>query len=186
MKDQRTSGASGGSIFRCTTKDRGERRAKGVATPFNPPELMRDRKPDVLWLYVFAMVQLTRLSRLRCREANTLGVRSAYSLASACCALTVVRQHRRKKYPWGAVRLNSLHFRNNPTAKFAIRRLFFECQQFHCTWCSRQESGGSSACGNEIVAKRRCLAFRRSRAKRTPPARRRTSLNRVNCTNANS
>ena len=34
---------SGGSIFRCTTKDRGERRAKGVATPFNPPELMRDR-----------------------------------------------------------------------------------------------------------------------------------------------
>ena len=33
---------SGGSIFRCTTKDRGERRAKGVATPFNPPELMRD------------------------------------------------------------------------------------------------------------------------------------------------
>ena len=34
---------SGGSIFRCTTKDRGERRAKGVATPFNPPELMQDR-----------------------------------------------------------------------------------------------------------------------------------------------
>ena len=72
-----TSGPSGGSIFRCTTKDRGERRAKGVATPFNPPEFMRDRKPDVLWLYVFAMVQLTRLSRLR---------RSAYSLASAYCA----------------------------------------------------------------------------------------------------
>ena len=59
---------SGGSIFRCTTKDRGERRAKGVATPFNPPELMRDRKPDVLWLYLLAMVQLTRLSRRRrCR-----------------------------------------------------------------------------------------------------------------------
>ena len=36
------------------------------------------------------------------------------------------------------------------------------------------------------VAKRRCLAFRRSRAKRTPPARRRTSLNRVKCTNANT
>ena len=33
---------SGGSIFRCTTKDRGERRAKGVATPFNPLGLMRD------------------------------------------------------------------------------------------------------------------------------------------------
>ena len=36
---------------------------------------------------------MTRLSRLRCREANTLGVRFAYSLASACCAakLTVLR-----------------------------------------------------------------------------------------------
>ena len=33
-----------------------------------------------------ATVHLTRLSRLRCREANTLGVRSAYPLASACCA----------------------------------------------------------------------------------------------------
>ena len=72
-----TSGPSGGSIFRCTTKDRGERRAKGVATPFNPPGFMRDRKPDVLWLYLLATVRLTRLSRLR---------RSAYSLASACCA----------------------------------------------------------------------------------------------------
>ena len=59
---------SGGSIFRCTTKDRGERRAKGVATPFNPPELMRDRKPDVLCAYLLATVRLTRLSRLRrCR-----------------------------------------------------------------------------------------------------------------------
>ena len=33
---------SGGNIFRCTTKDIEERRAKGVATPFNPPELMQD------------------------------------------------------------------------------------------------------------------------------------------------
>ena len=66
---------SGGSIFRCTTKDRGERRAKGVATPFNPPELMRDRKPDVLCAYLFAMVQLTRLSRRRrCRLFPCLSV----------------------------------------------------------------------------------------------------------------
>ena len=85
-----------------------------------------------------------------------------------------------------AVRLNSLHFRNNPTARFAKRWLFYECQQFHRSWSSTQESGGSSACGNEIAAKRRCLAFRRSRAKRTPPARHRTSLNRVNCTTANT
>ena len=31
-------------------------------------------------------MRVTRLRRLRCREANTLGVRSAYPLASACCA----------------------------------------------------------------------------------------------------
>ena len=104
----------------------------------------------MLCAYRLATVQLTRLSRLR---------RSAYPLASACCALTVVRQHRRKKYPWGAVRLKSLHFRNNPTSRFAKRWLFFECQLFICSSCSWQESGGSSACGNEIAAKRRCLAF---------------------------
>ena len=44
---------------------------------------------DVLCAYVFATVRLTRLSRLRCREANTLGVRSAYPLASACCGAKV-------------------------------------------------------------------------------------------------
>ena len=131
----------------------------------------------MLCAYRLATVRLTRLSRRR---------RSAYPLASACCALTVVRQHRRKKYPWGAVRLKSLHFRNNPTSRFAKCWLFFECQLFIRSSCSWQESGGSSACGNEIVAKRRCLAFRRSRAKRTPPARHRTSLNRVKCTNANT
>ena len=56
-----------------------------LAIPLNPLELMFWRKPDVLCAYVFATVHLTRLSRLRCREANTLGVRSAYPLASACC-----------------------------------------------------------------------------------------------------
>ena len=77
---------SGGPIFRCTTKDRGERRVKGGATPFNPLELMLTVMPDVLCAYHLATVQLTRLSRLRCREANTLGVRFAYSLASLYCA----------------------------------------------------------------------------------------------------
>ena len=74
----------GDSIFRCTTKDRGERRAKGLR-PLESPELMLTVMPDVLCAYVFATVRLTRLSRLRCREANTLGVRDAYPLASACC-----------------------------------------------------------------------------------------------------
>ena len=145
---------SGGSIFRCTTKDRGERRAKGVATPFNPPGLMRDSKPDVLWLYLLAMVQLTRLSRRR---------RSAYSLASACCALTVVRQHRRKKYPWGALRWrllvcsrnltchcepvrtltseNCKHFCNHQTARFAKRWLFHKCQPLIRSTCSTERQG---------------------------------------------
>ena len=46
-----------------------------------------DCKPDVLCAYEFATVHLTRLRRLRCREANALGVRSAYPLASACRTL---------------------------------------------------------------------------------------------------
>ena len=115
----------------------------------------------MLCAYVFATVRLTRLSRLRrCR------------LFPCLCVLRCLER--------------SEHSRNHPTARFEKRWLFFACQQFHRTWCSRQESGGSSACGNEIVAKRWCLAFRRSRAKRTPPARHRTSLNRVKCTNANT
>ena len=74
----------GDSIFRCTAKDRGERRAKGLR-PLESPGVNSDSKPDVLCAYLLATVRLTRLSRLRCREANTLGVRSAYPLASACC-----------------------------------------------------------------------------------------------------
>ena len=125
---------SGGSIFRCTTKDRGERRAKGVATPFNPLGLMRDRKPDVLWLYVFAMVQLTRLSRLRrCR------------LFPCLCVLRCPER--------------SEHFRNHLTAKLAKRWLFFESQQFRRTWCSRQESGGSSACNRAARCKEEAPCF---------------------------
>ena len=143
---------------------------------------MQDRKPDVLCAYLLATVRLTRLSRLRCREANTLGVRSAYSLASACCALTVVRQHRRKKYPWGAVRWKNLgcscnlacycepvrtltsenrkHSRNHPTAKFAKRRLFYKFQLFRRSWCSTERQGDKRQ--------------------------RRSRLNRVNCIWANS
>ena len=54
---------SGGSIFRCTAKDRGERRAKGIAIPLNPLGVMFWRMPDVLCAYHLAMVRLTRLSR---------------------------------------------------------------------------------------------------------------------------
>ena len=143
---------------------------------------MRDRKPDVLWLYLLAMVQLTRLSRLRCREANTLGVRSAYSLASACCALTVVRQQRRKKYPWGAVQWrllvcsfnrachcepvrtltseNRKHSRNHPTAEFTKRRLFFECQLFNRSSCSTERQGNKRSAAADLIAS---IALRRTR-----------------------
>ena len=76
--------ASGGPIFRCTTKDRGERRAKGLR-PLESPGVNVLGHSDVLCANRSATVRVTRLSRLRCREANTLGVRSAYPLASACC-----------------------------------------------------------------------------------------------------
>ena len=65
---------SDGSIFRCTTKDRGERRAKGLRPLESPGNVLEDS--DVLCAYHLATVRLTRLSRLR---------RSAYPLASACC-----------------------------------------------------------------------------------------------------
>ena len=125
---------------------------------------------DVLCANHFATVRVTRLSRLRCREANTLGVRSAYPLASACCGCPA----------------RTKDLRNRLTSDYKLSWLFLKCQRFCRTWCSTIESGGSSAFGNEIAEKRWCLAFRRSRVKRTPPARRRTGLNRVNCTNANT
>ena len=74
-----------------------------LAAPLNPPGVMFWRKPDVLCAYHLAMVRVTRLRRLRCREANTLGVRSAYPLASACCAPKARLQHRRRKCPWGTL-----------------------------------------------------------------------------------
>ena len=66
----------GDSIFRCTAKDRGERRAKGIAIPLNPLGNVLGHS-DVLCAYRLATGFSTRLSRLR---------RSAYPLASACCA----------------------------------------------------------------------------------------------------
>ena len=53
---------SGGPIFRCTTKDRGERRAKGIAIPLNPRGNVLGHS-DVLCANLLAMVRLTRLSR---------------------------------------------------------------------------------------------------------------------------
>ncbi len=76
---------SGGPIFLCLKKDRGERQTKGLRPPLDPRVNVLGHS-DVLCAYLLATVHLTRLRRLRCREANTLGVRFAYPLASACCA----------------------------------------------------------------------------------------------------
>ena len=102
---------------------------------------------------------------------------------------------------WLAMTEKNPTLRNHPTADYTLRWLFFKCQRFRRSACtpralpsvmlkaspsgrSTHESGGSSAFGNEIAEKRWCLAFRRSRAKRTPPVRRRAGLNRVNCITA--
>ena len=168
---------SGGSIFRCTTKDRGERRAKGVATPFNPPEFMRDRKPDVLWFYLLAMVQLTRLSRRR---------RSAYSLASACCALTVVRQHRRKKYPWGAVPRKNERLTQPPDCRVCKTLVILRVPTISPHLVQYARVRRKQCLQPRSVLQRGSALFRRSYTKQQLPARHRTSLNRVKCTNANS
>ena len=71
-------GASGGSIFLLVKKDRGERHAKGLQSrPLESCFYTGEGGETCVPFYEFAQVQLTRLSRLR---------RSAYSLASACCA----------------------------------------------------------------------------------------------------
>ena len=117
---------------------------------------------DVLCAYVFATVHLTRLSR-------------AWRASHCFHALCVLRCSERQQ-----------DLCNHPTSDYKSGWLFFKCQRFRRSSCSTIESGGSSAFGNEIAEKRWCLAFRRSRVKRTPPARRRAGLNRVNCTRAHT
>ena len=84
------------------------------------PGVMFWCKPDVLCANRSAMVHLTRLSRLRCREANTLGVRCR--LSPCLCVLRV--------------RLNGGVLRNHPTSEFVKRLLFLKCQQFICISCT--------------------------------------------------
>ena len=66
---------SGGSIFRCTTKDRGERRAKGLQSrPLDSGFLYGGMRGDVLTPYEFALVHFTRFRLVRWRAG---GVRFA-------------------------------------------------------------------------------------------------------------
>ena len=142
---------SGGSIFRCTTKDRGERRAKGVATPFNPLGFMRDRKPDVLWFYLLATVQLTRLSRLRCREANALGVRCR--LFPCLCVL----------------RCGGKVCTPATTQLPSLQNLGYSlsANNFTRSWCSTERQGNKRSAAADLIAS---IALRRTRRKvRTSP-----------------
>ena len=74
---------SGGSIFRCTTKDRGERRAKGLRSrPLDSGFLYGGMMPDVRTWYVFALVHFTRfrLVRRRAPVGSALGVPVVFAL----------------------------------------------------------------------------------------------------------
>ena len=164
---------SGGPIFRCTTKDRGERRAKGLR-PLESPGVNSDRKPDVLCACVFAMVRVTRLSRLR---------RSAYPLASACCGCPV----------------RTKDLRNHPTSDHKSGWLFNKCYEFAALravrmspWkqCEARPKRGP----RQDPAERSCWGEEEQRNERAggeqPPqviwSLRRRGLNRVNCITANS
>ena len=98
---------SGGPIFRCTTKDRGERRAKGIAIPLNPLGVNSDSKPDVLCATLLATVRLTRLSRAWRAQAHCF---------HALCVLRCLE------------RLKDL--RNHPTSDYKLSWLFYECYAF--------------------------------------------------------
>ena len=66
-----TSGHSVGPIFRCTTKDRGERRAKGLQSrPLESCFYTGAWRGDVLASYEFARVQFTRFRPARRRAGG--------------------------------------------------------------------------------------------------------------------
>ena len=87
---------------------------------------------------------------------------------------------------WFAMTVEKPTLRNHPTTNFAKRRLFFECQRFRRTSSSTIESGGNSACKSVSALHEGSVCFWRSLKKLKLTARRRTGLNRVNCTWANT
>ena len=112
--------ASRHDIFLSVKKDIEERHAKGLRSrPLDSGFLYGGMRGDVLTPYEFALVHFTRFrlvrwravsfSFLRLRQKQTLplcntlrGCKHCFRRTLAYCALTGVRQHRRKKYPWGA------------------------------------------------------------------------------------
>ncbi len=85
-----------GTIFRCTTKDSGERRVKGAAAPLNPPGLMGTPFAE-LARRVFALVPRPNFNQ---------GRRSAYP----------------RPFVPTAVRWKEQLLRNQPTSEFAERQ----------------------------------------------------------------
>ena len=112
---------SGGSIFRCTAKDRGERRAKGLRPPLDPRSNVLGHS-DVLCAYVFATVRVTRLSR-------------AWRAPHCFHALCVLRpdgdaKRRRRKCPWGTLLRKTARLMQPPNFRPQIRLIILKVPTF--------------------------------------------------------
>ena len=123
----------GDSIFRCTTKDGGERRAKGLRSrPLDSGFLYGGMMPDVRTLYVFALVHFTRFRLVRWRAG---GVRFARLRRKAKHRLFAAISLSQALLPPDSclllqVRLKSSNLQNNRRfANFAVRWLR-ECSDF--------------------------------------------------------
>ena len=86
--------------------------------------------------HVFALVPRPNFNQGRCREANALGVRSAYP----------------RPFVPTAVRLKGLHFRNHPTSNYPLRWLFFQCQRFRRSRCSTERRGDKRSAEADLIA----------------------------------
>ena len=93
---------------------------------------------DVLCANRLATVRVTRLSRLR---------RSAYPLASACCAPKARLQHRRRKCPWGTLPWKIEALSQPPAFRLQIRPVILSVPTF-----SPQLEQYNRVRGNSVLA----------------------------------
>ena len=125
---------SDGHIFRCTTKDMEERRAKGLRS--RPLETAFIRGKDA-----------GRALVVRVRNGAYNAIKSASALRLSPC-LGVLRCSG-----------NFGHFRNHPTSDYTPRWLFYKCYECAAVPCSTIESGGSSACNRAACCMKEAFAF---------------------------
>ena len=137
-----TSGASGGDIFRCTTKDIEERRAKGL----------QSRPLDSGFLYGGMRGDVRTFLRVR--------IGAIYAIKSAAVP--------RSKYPWGALRLFPCLsvLRPDGDASASPEEVPLGCgakiavvPTILLGTRSTQESGGSSACNRAACCKEEAPCF---------------------------